>query len=199
MTFEEYFALSLSIRERILQLERLEEIRKGEEYRKFEAFAGKAGAIGALPAGILLTENLGEKRARLLRLYGKYLKKLARACEMIPQAHVKEYAVRHYLYGLTNEAIAEQTHYAARTVYRHALIARREMKKNLLLFSPKCRRVQEKRFFPAKESRAVLQARRLKMEWKRRAPKRHPNAPVFRVCPERAFTPAEKAGSGTGA
>ena len=101
-----------------------------------------------LSALVMTEATLRERLERRRRLAERYATRLARALEKMENPHLREFALCHYLYGLTLEQIAEQSYFSVRTVCRHGKKAREELTRCLLAVMPQKKRVQGKKFYP---------------------------------------------------
>ena len=78
---------------------------------------------------------------RKKRLYQRYALRLARAIAAISIPELRKYALYRYLYGLTQEEIADWSLWSVRTVYRYGKQAKKAIEEALLQVSPKCKRI----------------------------------------------------------
>ena len=99
-----------------------------------------------LSAAVRSRASIASSCARKRRLCEKYAARIARAIADIPSPEAREYALCHYLYGMTHEAIAEHSFFSVRTVYRHARRAKKELNRALLAHHPRLRRTAPARF-----------------------------------------------------
>ena len=196
MTFREYADRFFALKEYIAHLKGVGEVEKSRGYRSFLQDAEECGALKELPERVLLPPDTRQKIERLQRLCGKYMKRFGEACDRIEKNAPRQIAVYHYLYGMTFEEVAEVTHYAVRSVYRHMHEARAELEANLIAGMPKARRTRGKKYHLSAASRRTLRLRRARQEKERRASRRHPNVRPFCVRPDRIRENArEKTGS----
>ena len=91
-------------------------------------------------------ERLEERVERCRRLCRRYAARIARAIAGIRDQYLKEYALYHYLYGLTHEEIAERSYFCVRTVYRHGRQAKKELERELLKLMPRVKKTDPARF-----------------------------------------------------
>lgn len=187
MTFEEYVGRYSSLKGIILHFQEQKNLMESDPYLHFLNDVDAAGAADDLPNGVFLPSDMDRRLHRAWRLYRKYLIRLARACDLVRGLSVRDLAIKHYLYGLTHEEIAERGHYGVRTVYRQSREARRQIREYLLLMMPCVKRIPPQKFRLTESGRQTVRARCLQMEWRRRAPKRKGYQHSFTVRPERAF------------
>lgn len=114
----------------------------------YQAFLHRFGnAQDPMISSLLISEvALRKKYEKKQRLCERYALRLTRAISQIPSGELREYALNHFLYGLTHEEIAEQSFYSVRTVYRHAKKAKEALRCALLSVQPKLRRTQPGRY-----------------------------------------------------
>lgn len=145
MTLEEYVA-----RFRLLQLsaEKDERSLKLMSSGAYQAFLHRFGrAQDPILSSVIISESaLRKNYEKKQRLCERYAHRLTCAISLIPSGELKEYALNHFLYGLTHEEIAEQSFYSVRTVYRHGKKAKEALRRALLSVMPKIRRTEAKRF-----------------------------------------------------
>ena len=91
-------------------------------------------------------EKLQKSLAKKQRLCERYAARLARAAARIQVRELREYALYHFLYGLTHEEIAHQSFFCVRTVYRYAKRARRELESAMLDVKPRLVRTGSHRY-----------------------------------------------------
>ncbi len=98
-------------------------------------------------SSVLVSREKMEKSFRKKqRLCERYAVRLTRAISLIEVPELREYALCHFLYGLTHEEIAEQSFYCVRTVYRYGKKAKKELEAALLSVQPKRKRISDSRF-----------------------------------------------------
>lgn len=100
-----------------------------------------------LEAVVVTREKMQNSFEKKQRLCERYAVRLTRAISLIEVPELREYALCHFLYGLTHEEIAEQSFFCVRTVYRHGKKAKKELEKTLLSVQPKRIRLKHARFF----------------------------------------------------
>ena len=116
-------------------------------------------------SSVLISEKaLRKSLEKKQRLCERYALRLTRAISLLPPGELKEYALNHFLYGLTHEEIAEQSFYSVRTVYRYAKKAKEELRLAMLSIQPKLVRTEPGRYrvkgkLPRKEDKMDSQAR----------------------------------------
>ena len=145
MSFEEYldrFRLLLHAAEKD---EKTLKLVKGNAYRTFFRRFGDS-RDPALSRFLLTEKELRRKAKARRRLAERYARRIALACERMESVELREYAVCHYLYGMTYEEIAERSGICARTVYRHSIKARKALAEALLSVMPRSRRIPSARF-----------------------------------------------------
>lgn len=145
MTLEEYVARFRLLQHSAEKDERSLALMSSGSYR---AFLHRFGNVkNPVFTSILISEKvLRRNLAKKQRLCERYALRLTRAISLIPPGELKEYALNHFLYGLTHEEIAEQSFYSVRTVYRYAKKAKEELRKALLQVQPKLRRTKPCRY-----------------------------------------------------
>ena len=99
-----------------------------------------------LSAAVRGREEVTQSMMRKKRLCERYAARIARAIADIPSVELREYALCHYLYGMTHEAIAEHSFFSVRTVYRQARRAKEALKQSLLLHHPRLCRTPPARY-----------------------------------------------------
>ena len=145
MTFEEYLARFHLIQHAINKDEKMLELFSGPGFGSFlRRFAESQNPT--LKKFLISPEALKKRIAKRKRLAEKYAIRLARACNLMENPELREYAVYHFLSGLTHEDLAERSHFCVRTVYRQGKKARKELEKCLLLVMPKRKRITGKKF-----------------------------------------------------
>lgn len=127
------------------QDERMLVLLRGKTYQSFAKRFGNTE--NSVLRSLLLTEERVEARRRKRqRLCERYGERIARAVAMIESSPLREYALYHYLYGLTHEEIAEQSFFCVRTVYRHGKEARKALERALISLMPKAKRVERAKY-----------------------------------------------------
>ena len=91
-------------------------------------------------------ETLEKRIRRRKRICERYAIRLSHGIAAMEPGECKEYARYHFLYGMSNEAFAEISHYSVRTVYRFSREAKKELFRCLLTLSPKVRKIPPARF-----------------------------------------------------
>lgn len=148
MTFDEYMTRFRLLQHSVEQDERMLLLLQGKAYSYFAERFGNTKNPVLSP--LVLTKDVVEaRRRRRQRLCERYGERIARAVALIESPPLREYALYHYLYGLTHEEIAEQSFFCVRTVYRHGKEARKELEKALLSLMPKPCRTKGGRFQPS--------------------------------------------------
>ena len=99
-----------------------------------------------LSSVLFTTESLRRDYERKQRLCERYALRLTRAISMMEAGELRDYALYHYLYGLTHEQIAEQSFFCVRTIYRYARHARLALAKALLQVMPKALRTEPRKY-----------------------------------------------------
>ena len=99
-----------------------------------------------LSSVLFTTESLREDLAKKQRLCERYAIRLTRAISLMEAGELRDYALNHYLYGLTHEQIAEQSFFCVRTIYRYARHARLALIKALHEVGPKPIRTEPHRY-----------------------------------------------------
>lgn len=145
MTFDEYTTRFRLLQHGVEQDEKMLKLLRGKAYQNFATRFGKT-ENPVLRALILTEERVEARRRKRQKLCERYGERIARAAALIESSPLREYALYHYLYGLTHEEIAEQSFYCVRTVYRHGKEARRELEKALLSLMPKPKRTKDARY-----------------------------------------------------
>ncbi len=99
-----------------------------------------------LSSVLFTTESLRRDFERKQRLCERYALRLTRAISLMEAGELRDYALYHYLYGLTHEQIAEQSFFCVRTVYRYGRHARLALTKALLEVMPKAIRTEPRKY-----------------------------------------------------
>ncbi len=147
MTMEEYLGRYRLIQHSIEKDERSLVLLTGKSYQAFlRCFFETDNPI--LKKALKSEGTLREALARKRRLAERYATRITRAISHIPTQELREYALYHYLYGLTNEEIAEQSFFCVRTVYRYARKAREQLRLALRAVGPKAVRCAPCRYYP---------------------------------------------------
>ncbi len=145
MTFDEYMTRFRLLQHEVEKDERMLLLLRGDTYQAFVSRFGKT-ENPVLRSLILTEERVEARRRRRQKLCERYGERIARAVALLESPPLREYALYHYLYGLTHEEIAEQSFFCVRTVYRHGKEARRELERALLSLMPKARRIKAGRY-----------------------------------------------------
>lgn len=116
--------------------------------RSYQSFAKRFGNTEnpVLRSLVLTEEKVEARRRKRQKLCERYGERIARAAALIESSPLREYALYHYLYGLTHEEIAEQSFFCVRTVYRHGKEARKALEKALLSIMPKAKRIKNAKY-----------------------------------------------------
>lgn len=145
MTLEEYVG-----RFRLLQHSAEKAQRRLELFASgaYQGFLKRFEACGRpeLSPVLLSTEELRRDFAKKQRLCERYAIRLTRAISLMEPGELRDYALQHYLYGLTHEQIADQSFYCVRTVYRYARHARLALMKAMKQVEPKPLRTAPHRY-----------------------------------------------------
>lgn len=145
MTFEEYVG-----RFRLLQHGAEKAQRRLELYSSgaYQGFLSRFEGCGRpeLSSVIFSTEELQRDLAKKQRLCERYAVRLTRAISLMESGELRDYALQHYLYGLTHEQIADQSFFCVRTVYRYARHARLALMEALKKVHPKAVRTEPCRY-----------------------------------------------------
>ena len=99
-----------------------------------------------LSSVLFTTESLKRDLEKKQRLCERYAIRLSRAISLMEAGELRDYAMYHYLYGLTHEQIAEQSFFCVRTIYRYARYAREALRKAMLQVKPRAVRCAPNRF-----------------------------------------------------
>ena len=99
-----------------------------------------------LSSVLFTTESLKKDLEKKQRLCERYALRLTRAIYLMEPGELRDYALNHYLYGLTHEQIAEQSFFCVRTVYRYARKAREALTASMLKIKPKAIRTEPQRY-----------------------------------------------------
>lgn len=136
MTLEEYVG-----RFRLLQHSAEKAQRRLELYSSgaYQGFLKRFGSCGRpeLSSVLFSTERLKEDLAKKQRMCERYAIRLTRAISLMEAGELRDYALQHYLYGLTHEQIADQSFFCVRTVYRYARHARLALMEAMKQVAPK--------------------------------------------------------------
>ncbi len=136
MTFEEYVG-----RFRLLQHSAEKAQRRLELFSSgaYQGFMKRFEGCGRpeLSSVIFSTEQLERDLAKKQRMCERYAIRLTRAISLMEAGELRDYALQHYLYGLTHEQIADQSFFCVRTVYRYARHARLALMKAMKQVAPK--------------------------------------------------------------
>ncbi len=145
MTFDEYMTRFRLLQRSVEQDEKLLHLLRGKAYQSFAARFGKT-ENPVLRSLVLTDQKVEARRKKRQRLCERYGIRIARAISLMESPALQEYALYHYLYGLTHEEIAEQSFFCVRTVYRHGKKARKELEKKLLSVMPRAKRQGQGKF-----------------------------------------------------
>ncbi|MBE6713500.1 MAG: hypothetical protein E7580_08360 [Ruminococcaceae bacterium] len=99
-----------------------------------------------LSSVLFSTESLKRDLEKKQRLCERYAIRLSRAISLMEAGELRDYALYHYLYGLTHEQIAEQSFFCVRTIYRYARYARAALVEAMLQIKPKAVRTESHRY-----------------------------------------------------
>ena len=149
MTLEAYLARFRLLQHSIEKDERSVALLSTEAYQNFlGCFCSSDNQIlkDALQSEKTLRNNLAKKR----RLLERYATRLIRATSLIEVPELRDYALYHYVYGLTNEQVADQSFYSVRTVYRYAVQAKRALRAAMRKVGPKAVRIPSACFRPCR-------------------------------------------------
>lgn len=145
MTLEEYITRFRLLQHAAEKEERNLALLSSGAYSSFlNRFSGTTDPI--LESVVVTRERMQKSFEKKQRLCERYAVRLTRAISMIEIPYLREYALCHFLYGLTHEEIAEQSFFCVRTVYRHGKKAKKELEKALLSIQPKRIRTVGARF-----------------------------------------------------
>ena len=136
MTLEEYVGRYRLLQHNAEKAQRRLELYSSGAYQGFlRRFEGCRHP--ALSSVLFTTESLRKDFEKKQRLCERYAVRLTRAISLMEAGELRDYALNHYLYGLTHEQIAEQSFFCVRTVYRYARHARLALIKALKEVGPK--------------------------------------------------------------
>lgn len=145
MTFEEYVGRFRLLQHSAEKAQRRLELYSTGAYQGFlRRFEGCRHP--ELSSVLFSTESLRRDYLRKQRLCERYALRLTRAISKMEAGELRDYAMYHYLYGLTHEQIAEQSFFCVRTVYRHARHARLALTKALLQVMPRAVRTKPAKY-----------------------------------------------------
>ena len=145
MTMEEYLARFRLLQHAAEKDERTLALLKSPAYRSFiHRFKNSEDPV--LSCTVLTEKALTARLEKRQRLCERYASRIARVIAGIQTPELKEYALYHFLYGLTHEEIAERSYFSVRTVYRHAKKAREDLRIELLRVSPKIKKIPSCKF-----------------------------------------------------
>lgn len=154
MTFDEYIA---RYRMLLLSLENDERMNILLDDRNYISFMNKLNNAKSLSAEqksmIMPYQNIKCRIDKYERLIMRYALRLAKACSLIDYQPVREYAILRYIYGISNDKIADSSFYSLRSIYRHASRARKELSENLLKVMPRPLHLTDKKFRPSHKIR----------------------------------------------
>jgi len=145
MTLEEYIGRFRLLQHSAEKAQRRLELFSSGAYQGFlRRFEGCSHP--ELSSVLFTTESLRADLAKKQRLCERYALRLTRAIALMEPGELRDYALYHYLYGLTHEQIAEQSFFCVRTVYRYARHARLALIKTLRQVGPKPIRTPPRRY-----------------------------------------------------
>lgn len=145
MTLDEYVARFRFLQHSAEKDERSLKLLSSGAYRAFLHRFEKAQ--DPMISSVLISEKaLRKSLDKKQRLCERYALRLTRAIAQIPPGELKEYALNHFLYGLTHEEIAEQSFYSVRTVYRYAKKAKEALTRAMLSVQPRRIRTKPARY-----------------------------------------------------
>lgn len=145
MTFDEYLSRYRLLEHAVERDEKNLKMLKNSAFYKFSERYGSSR--DALLRSCAEEESVLEERIRRRkRLCERYAIRLSHGIAAMEPGERKEYARYHFLFGMSNEAFAEISHYSVRTVYRFSREAKKELLRCLLAQSPKPRRISHGRF-----------------------------------------------------
>ncbi len=146
VTFEAYLGRFRLLQYALEKDERSLKWIRGDSYRAFLRRFGRS-QDAVLSSVVITEETLVRRIQKRQRLCERYASRLVRAIARIPAPELREYALLHYLYGLTHEDIADQSFFSVRTVYRHGNKAKTALKEALLKVGPRCRPISPGKFY----------------------------------------------------
>jgi len=145
VNFEEYLTRFRLIQLAVEKDEKMLELYQGKAYGVFLRHFGSTHHP-ALSRHVLTPDALEQRLQRKKRLAERYAVRIARACDRIETLELREYAIYHFLYGMTHEDLAERSQFCVRTVYRQGKLAKKELEKALLSVMPKPKKIPPRRF-----------------------------------------------------
>ncbi len=145
MTLDEYVTRYRLLQRAVEQDERVLFLMDQAPYSSFIRRFGDGSSRDLAPH--VLSHTLLENRLRRReRLCLRYAERLARAVALIRSPVLQQYALCRYLYGMTQESIAQNHFFSLRTTYRHARSAARAMTEAMKQVEPKVRRTPPGRY-----------------------------------------------------
>lgn len=145
MTFEEYVGRFRLLQHSAEKAQRRLELFSSGAYQGFlHRFEGSCHP--SLSSVVFSTEKLQKELAKKQRMCERYAIRLTRAISLMEPGELRDYALQHYLYGLTHEQIADQSFFCVRTVYRYARHARLALIEALKKVGPKPIRTDPHRY-----------------------------------------------------
>lgn len=155
---KKYNSLRLSLRQEKKQIELL---KKGDADPFLARLSEKEGFPDEAKTGI---EDLEKRFLRHLSLHDRYAKRIAKGCLLIPDKELQRLALYRFLYGFTQEEVAEGLFYSVRTMYRHQKKAEAALTKGLLSLMPSPVRLRGKRFRALSPASPVWWKKRMKKD-----------------------------------
>lgn len=145
MTLEEYVGRFRLLQHSAEKAQRRLELYSTGAYQGFlRRFEGSSHP--ELSSVLFTTESLKRDLMKKQRLCERYAVRLTRAISLMEAGELRDYALYHYLYGLTHEQIAEQSFFCVRTIYRYARHARLALTRALHQVGPKAIRTEPHRY-----------------------------------------------------
>lgn len=145
MTLEEYVGRFRLLQHSAEKAQRRLELYSTEAYQGFlRRFEGCRHP--ELSTVLFTAESLKRDLEKKQRLCERYALRLSRGISMMEAGELRDYALYHYLYGLTHEQIADQSFFCVRTVYRYAKKARKEFFSAMKKVMPKAVRTEPRRY-----------------------------------------------------
>lgn len=136
MTLEEYVGRFRLLQHSAEKAQRRLELFSSGAYQGFlKRFEGSEHP--ELSLVLFSTESLRRDFEKKQRLCERYAVRLTRAISLMEAGELRDYALQHYLYGLTHEQIADQSFFCVRTVYRYARHARLALMEAMKRVEPK--------------------------------------------------------------
>ena len=145
MTLEEYVGRFRLLQHSAEKAQRRLELLSSGAYQGFlKRFEGCERP--ELTSVLFSTERLRRDYAKKQRMCERYAIRLTRAISLMEAGELRDYALQHYLYGLTHEQIADQSFFCVRTVYRYARHARLALMEAMKRVEPKPIRTAPRRY-----------------------------------------------------